>query len=76
MSLVALWSSMLDMTPTEIIDALGGTTHVAKLCEVTEGAVSQWRRNGIPNARLMYLRLARPDVFRPSKIARKERIAA
>lgn len=36
---------------------------VARLCSVTKGAVSQWRRDGIPEARLMYLRLLRPDVF-------------
>ena len=50
-------------SPEEIIDALGGTAKVAKLCEVDPAAVSQWRRNGIPNARLMFLKLARPDVF-------------
>jgi hypothetical protein len=47
----------------KIIDALGGTGEVAKLCEVTDAAVSQWRRDGIPKARLQFLRLARPDVF-------------
>lgn len=47
----------------EIIDALGGTTTVANLFEITEGAVSQWRSEGIPKARLMYLKLLRPDLF-------------
>lgn len=47
----------------EIIDALGGTTAVANLFEITEGAVSQWRSEGIPKARLMYLKLLRPDLF-------------
>jgi hypothetical protein len=51
------------MDANEIIDALGGTSKVAELCEVTTGAVSQWRTDGIPNARLMFLKLARPDVF-------------
>lgn len=46
-----------------VIDALGGTGAVAKLCDVNPAAVSQWRRDGIPKARLQYLRLARPDVF-------------
>lgn len=50
-------------TPSEIIDALGGSSKVAELCEVTVGAVSQWRDDGIPKARLMFLKLARPDVF-------------
>lgn len=51
------------MDANEIIDALGGTSKVAELCEVTTGAVSQWRTDGIPHARLMFLKLARPDVF-------------
>ena len=53
----------MEINSNEIIDRLGGTVKVAELCEVTKAAVSQWRKDGIPNARLMYLRLARPDVF-------------
>lgn len=49
--------------PNAVIDGIGGTSEVARLCEVTTGAVSQWRHGGIPKARLMYLRLARPEVF-------------
>ena len=47
----------------EIIDALGGSAAVARLCEVAPAAVSQWKTNGIPRARMMYLRVIRPDVF-------------
>ena len=54
--------SMTD--PNQIIDMIGGTSEVARLCEVTTGAVSQWRSDGIPRARLMYLKAIRPDVFR------------
>lgn len=50
-------------TPSKIIDALGGSSKVAELCEVTPSAVSQWREDGIPKARLMFLKLAKPDVF-------------
>lgn len=50
------------MKQTEIIERLGGTKAVAALCGVTLGAVSQWKRSGIPEARLMYLKLARTDV--------------
>lgn len=51
---------------TQIIDALGGTFAVARLCNVRPPSVSEWRRNNeIPSARLQYLRLARPDVFGP-----------
>lgn len=45
-----------------IIDALGGTTQVAKICRVSSQAVSKWRRDGIPESRLMYLQVIRPDV--------------
>ena len=33
------------------------------MCEVNDSAVSQWRKDGIPRSRLMYLRAVRPDVF-------------
>lgn len=51
------------LTPNEIIDALGGTSKVARLCEVQPPSVSEWRRNGIPKAQLRFLRLARPEIF-------------
>lgn len=51
------------MDANKIIDELGGTCAVAELCNVTTGAVSQWRTSGIPAARLMFLKLARPEVF-------------
>lgn len=45
-----------------VIDQLGGTTRVAELCRVTTQAVSKWRREGIPEARLMYLQAIRPEL--------------
>ena len=51
------------MDTKTIIKRLGGTTKTAELCQITPGAVSQWLDTGIPPARLMYLRLARPDIF-------------
>lgn len=51
------------MNANTIIDRFGGTTEVAKLFKVKPPSVSEWRRVGIPEARLMYLRLLRPDVF-------------
>lgn len=51
------------MNATEIIQRLGGPTKTAALCEVTTQAVSQWQQNGIPKARMQFLRLARPEVF-------------
>ncbi|PEH83773.1 helix-turn-helix domain-containing protein [Burkholderia gladioli] len=43
-----------------LIDELGGTSAVADLFEIDPGAVSQWRRNGIPKPRMQFLRLAYP----------------
>jgi hypothetical protein len=51
------------MTSAEIIDRLGGTAAVARLCECAPQAVSQWKKDGIPNARLLYLKAIRPDAF-------------
>ena len=51
------------MDSNHIIDSLGGTNEVARICLVTARAVSQWRTDGIPAARLMFLKVIRPDVF-------------
>lgn len=48
---------------SEIIDQLGGTAEVARLCRIKPPSVSEWRRTGIPDARRQYLELLRPDVF-------------
>lgn len=56
------------MDDSEIIDKLGGTCVVASICKVKPPSVSEWRRNGIPDARRQFLELLRPDVFgEPSK---------
>ncbi|WP_313328378.1 hypothetical protein [Pseudomonas qingdaonensis] len=51
------------MNPSVIIDALGGTFRVAELCEVRPPSVSDWKKHGIPRARMMFLRIARPEIF-------------
>ncbi|MGK5020710.1 hypothetical protein [Janthinobacterium sp. LB2P10] len=63
------------LTPDEIIDAIGGTSVVAELCDVSDAAVSQWRTadGGIPKSRLMFLRLARPKVFASLDAIRKSK---
>lgn len=58
---------IIDDEAIRVIDALGGTSAVAKMCKVTGGAVSQWKTKGIPESRLMYIELAFPDVFVPKK---------
>lgn len=39
-----------------VIDYLGGSAAVSRYCKVRLSAVSQWKQNGMPRARLMYLR--------------------
>ena len=51
-------------TDSEIIDALGGTTKVAELCQIASPSVSEWRVKGIPKARRMYLQVLFPEVFK------------
>ena len=51
------------MDDPHIIDQLGGTSAVAAICKVKPPSVSEWRRNGIPEARRQFLELLRPDVF-------------
>jgi DNA-binding transcriptional regulator YdaS (Cro superfamily) len=43
------------MTNSEIIELLGGTGKVAKLCNVSAPAVAQWRKNGIPKDKLIFV---------------------
>lgn len=57
------------MDANTIIDELGGTNAVARLCEIEPASVSEWRKTGIPKARLMFLRLARPEVFQADPAA-------
>lgn len=44
---------------SQVIDAIGGTAEVARLCEIKSPSVSDWRKEGIPPARMQYLRSAR-----------------
>ena len=53
----------MEYSDSSIIDALGGNSRVADICNISSQAVSKWRREGIPPARLMYLKLLRPDLF-------------
>lgn len=46
-----------------IIDAMDGTVKVSEIFDITTGAVSQWRTDGIPDARLFSIKLMRPDLF-------------
>jgi hypothetical protein len=41
----------------QVIDALGGTSEVARLIEAPTSTVHSWRKIGIPPSRLAHLRL-------------------
>lgn len=43
---------------TQIIKALGDTAAVARLFGIAMSSVSDWKKQGIPPARLMYLKVA------------------
>lgn len=62
-------------TDSEIIDRLGGTSEVARICQIKPPSVSEWRTSGIPSARRQFLTLLRPDVF-TAQPAQTERQAA
>ncbi len=47
--------TMFAMNTSNLIDNLGGTTTVARICGVTPQAVSQWRRKGIPRPWMLFL---------------------
>jgi hypothetical protein len=51
------------MTDSEIIDALGGTLAVARMCDIKGPSVSEWKRNGIPKPWRLYFEQLRPDIF-------------
>lgn len=52
------------MDATKLIELLGGTTKVAEICDVTPGAVSQWKNNGIPKPWLRFFEIQHPEVFK------------
>ena len=61
----------IGMDPKKIIEDAGGRAEVARLCECSPQAVSQWfgsdpktgKQRTIPKSRLLFLRAVRPDVF-------------
>lgn len=53
----------MDSFASAVIDRLGGTSAVARICEIKPPSVAEWRNSGIPKPRLQYLRLAYPEAF-------------
>lgn len=53
------------MNPTyanAVIDALGGTSAVAKLIDAPVSTVHSWRRIGIPSSRLAHIKLVAKSI--------------
>ena len=57
---------MLLKTDSEIIESLGGTYAVARLCEIKPSSVSEWKVKGIPKARRQFLAVVNPELFKAS----------
>jgi DNA-binding transcriptional regulator YdaS (Cro superfamily) len=56
----------LNLEALRVIAALGGISKTAKLFGIKPPSVDGWKwGTGIPAARLMYIRLARPDLYPP-----------
>lgn len=48
---------------TTVVERLGDTAEVARMFEVRMPSVSDWKKYGIPKARMMFIRAVRPDVL-------------
>ncbi len=48
----------MNTSAIQVIDALGGTAAVARIFEIAMPSVSAWKEEGIPPARMMFLRVA------------------
>ena len=49
---------------TEIIEALGGTAEVSRIFSLSMPSVSDWKKTGIPKARMMFLEVAHAEALR------------
>ena len=45
----------LKLSENAMIDLLGGTAKVAKMCKCDNATVSTWRKRGIPHGHLLFL---------------------
>lgn len=48
----------MNTAATQIIDRLGGTAKVSRMFGLAMPSVSDWKRDGIPRSRMMFLKLA------------------
>lgn len=49
----------MNIHAAQVIEKLGGTAEVSRLFGLSMPSVSDWKNDGIPPARMMYLRLAK-----------------
>ena len=47
----------MELSSNDLIDALGGTSAVAKMVHCPTSTVHSWRKNGIPSSRLEHIKL-------------------
>lgn len=59
----------MNVAATKIIEALGGTAAVSRLFGLSMPSVSDWKRAGIPKARMMYLEVVHADKLRGLDLA-------
>jgi DNA-binding transcriptional regulator YdaS (Cro superfamily) len=45
----------LKITENAMLDLLGGTAKVARMCKCDSATVSTWRKRGIPHGQLLFL---------------------
>lgn len=48
----------------EIIERLGGTAEVSRMFDVRMPSVSNWKRYGIPKARMIFIQAVHPKALR------------
>lgn len=60
-----------EINVSEIVQTVGGPAEMARLCDMKNSqAISNWvARNKIPKARLTYLKVVRPELFRKYRAA-------
>jgi hypothetical protein len=54
----------MDLLANKIIDAIGGTNATAKMMHKSAAAISQWRRNSIPDDCLELIRYRKPKLYK------------
>ena len=53
----------MDHEANTVIDRLGGTSEVARICDCKPPSVHEWRKTGFPKPRRQFLVLAFPWAF-------------